>query len=339
MSESKYTVKEAKAEVQNTIKAYLLKDDSGKNIFAAANRMPIYLYGAPGIGKTQIVQQVANELGIGFCSFSVTHYTRSSLLGLPVIKDLEGGGKYTEYTMSELIAKPMQEYEKGYKQGILLIDEFNCAAETIFPSMLAFLQTRNIGPYTLPEDWMIVLCGNPPEYNASARDFSPAILDRVRKIDILTDVQSFMEYAKAQNFHPIVQNFIAENYDSIYEVSGRGDKAQVVTYRGWENLSRTLYAYEKLGVEISDRTVEQFIKSGQLAKDFEKYYWMCKNCVSPEEIQKILKFENVLDKAHEYNKKGYSFCQSVLKLMEGAILKKVGDESAKQDSEKDYERI
>ena len=51
------------------------------------NCLPFYLEGAPGIGKTQIVGQLAKEMGIGYVSFSLVHHTRNSLLGLPVISE------------------------------------------------------------------------------------------------------------------------------------------------------------------------------------------------------------------------------------------------------------
>ena len=140
------------------------------------NRLPFYLEGNPGIGKTQMVGQVAQELGIGFVSFSITHHSRNTVLGLPVINEVSGT-KYTEYTMSEIIAKVLACYESGKKEGILLLDEFNCMSDTIMPVMLSFLQTKNIGMHTLPEGWVIVLCGNPSSYNKSARKFDFAILE------------------------------------------------------------------------------------------------------------------------------------------------------------------
>ena len=151
-----YTIQEAKQEIKNGIQSYLLKNEAGEYCYKETARMPFYLEGNPGIGKTEITKQVAEELGIGFVSFSITHHTRNTLLGLPVIVE-EDGWKYTEYTMSEIIAKLVQAKKEGFEEGILLLDEFNCASETIFPMMLAMLQTRNIGHYKIPEGWNLVL--------------------------------------------------------------------------------------------------------------------------------------------------------------------------------------
>ena len=83
-----YTIAKAKDAIKKGIRGYLLKDENGQYIMREENRLPFYLEGAPGIGKTEIVRQIAEELGLGYVSFSLVHHTRNSLLGLPVIKEL-----------------------------------------------------------------------------------------------------------------------------------------------------------------------------------------------------------------------------------------------------------
>ena len=268
-----YTVQQAKEEIKAGVQAYLMKDKNGTYCYKETARMPFYLEGKPGMGKTEIVRQIAEELDIGFVSFSITHHTRNTLLGLPVIVE-EEGWKYTEYTMSEIVARLLAEQKKGYEEGILLLDEFNCASETIFPMMLAMLQTRNIGHYKIPEGWNIVLCGNPREFNKSARNLDAAIWDRVRRIPIEEDVKEFLAYAEEKKMHPVVIRYLGANRVNLYFYDTSGDVDEVVTCRGWENLSHMLYAYEVLGNPITENTVKQFIKSDEIAYSFYSYYQM-----------------------------------------------------------------
>lgn len=268
-----YTVQQAKEEIKAGVQAYLMKDKNGTYCYKETARMPFYLEGKPGMGKTEIVRQIAEELGIGFVSFSITHHTRNTLLGLPVIVE-EEGWKYTEYTMSEIVARLLAEQKKGHEEGILLLDEFNCASETIFPMMLAMLQTRNIGHYKIPEGWNIVLCGNPREFNKSARNLDAAIWDRVRRIPIEEDVKEFLAYAEEKKMHPVVIRYLGANRVNLYFYDTSGDVDEVVTCRGWENLSHMLYAYEVLGNPITENTVKQFIKSDEIAYSFYSYYQM-----------------------------------------------------------------
>ena len=77
---------QAKEEIRKTVEIYLDKGESGEYSIPMMKQRPLFLIGAPGIGKTAVVEQVANELGIGFVSYSMTHHTRQSAIGLPYIE-------------------------------------------------------------------------------------------------------------------------------------------------------------------------------------------------------------------------------------------------------------
>ena len=81
-------IKQAKNEVIRTVRAYLEKRDNGEYVIPVIRQRPLLLLGAPGIGKTQIMEQVANECGIGLVSYTITHHTRQSAVGLPFILSL-----------------------------------------------------------------------------------------------------------------------------------------------------------------------------------------------------------------------------------------------------------
>ena len=102
--------------------------------------------GPPGIGKTQVMEQVARECGVALVAYTITHHTRQSAVGLPFIRQRNYGGKdvsVTEYTMSEIIASIYAKMEAtGLSEGILFIDEINCVSETLAPTMLQFLQCK-----------------------------------------------------------------------------------------------------------------------------------------------------------------------------------------------------
>ena len=132
------------------------------------------------------MEQISRECKVGLVSYTITHHTRQSAIGLPFISKKEFDGKemaVTEYTMSEIVASIYEKIqESGLREGILFIDEINCVSETLAPAMLQFLQCKTFGSHKIPEGWLIVAAGNPPEYNKSVREFDVVTMDRVKKI-------------------------------------------------------------------------------------------------------------------------------------------------------------
>ena len=130
-------IKEAKEQIKNAMTAYFTKDETGGYAIPVEKQRPVFLIGPPGIGKTAIMEQVASEMGVGLLSYSMTHHTRQSALGLPFIVHKNYGGKeydVSEYTMSEIISAVYDLMENtGVKEGILFLDEINCVSENARP--------------------------------------------------------------------------------------------------------------------------------------------------------------------------------------------------------------
>ena len=191
-------IKEAKNEIKHTLLAYLRKNEKGGYTYPLVRQRPILLMGPPGIGKTAIMEQIAEECQVGLVAYTITHHTRQSAVGLPKIVTRKYGGKemdITEYTMSEIIASVYECMERtGKKEGILFVDEINCVSETLAPAMLQFLQNKTFGTHKVPKGWIIVAAGNPPEYNKSVREFDIVTLDRVRKLEIQAQTDVWLEY-------------------------------------------------------------------------------------------------------------------------------------------------
>ena len=201
-------IKRAKDDIKECVRIYLKKDEFGEYRIPVVRQRPIFLLGAPGIGKTAIMEQIAQELGLALVSYSMTHHTRQSALGLPFICKKEYGGRsydVSEYTMSEIIASVYETMEEsGVKEGILFLDEINCVSETLAPSMLQFLQYKVFGRHQIPEGWVVVTAGNPPEYNRSVREFDVVTLDRLKVLDVEADYRTWKEYASTQGVHSAI---------------------------------------------------------------------------------------------------------------------------------------
>jgi MoxR-like ATPase len=274
-------IKEATKHIKNTITAYLEKDENGKLVIPVNKQRPVFLYGPPGIGKTAVMEQIAKEMNIGIVSYSMTHHTRQSALGLPFIKTRTFGGveyDVSEFTMSEILSDVYSYIERtGHKNGILFLDEINCVSETLAPSMLRFLQYKAFGSHSVPDGWVIVAAGNPPEYNKSVKEYDIATLDRIQKIDIQSDYDVWRDYAVNERVHPSIITYLDSKPSDFYIIENTPDGKQFVTARGWEDLSRLMYSFEKKGVEIEAEFVSQYIQVPTIAQDFALFYKTFKN--------------------------------------------------------------
>lgn len=269
-------IKEAKQEIINTVKAYLCKNAEGEYRIPAIRQRPVLLMGPPGIGKTQIMEQIASECGIGLVSYTITHHTRQSAVGLPMIKTEEFDGKeysVTEYTMSEIISGVYKAVkEQGHREGILFIDEINCVSETLIPTMLQFLQCKTFGNQKVPDGWIIVAAGNPPEFNRSVREFDMVTYDRLRVINIDADLEVWREYAREREIHNAILSYLDIRPQNFYSVMADVDGLKFVTARGWEDMSSLMYVYEELGISINAGVVGEFLHNEDIAEDFAAYY-------------------------------------------------------------------
>lgn len=286
-------ITQAKQQIKDTVEAYLQTDDAGMFAISPVHQRPVFLLGAPGIGKTAIMEQVAQELGIGIVSYSMTHHTRQSALGLPRIEHHEFEGyeyEASEYTMSEIVAAIYSYMERtGRRQGILFLDEINCVSETLYPSMLQFLQFKTFGKHRVPEGWVVVCAGNPPEYNRSVHEFDIVTLDRLRQIDVEPDYAAWKDYAARKGLHPAVTTFLETKRDCFYKVEQRpgGGKA-FVTARGWEDLAQVIALYEQMGKPVGRELIAQFLHDDDVADRFAVYYALFEKYRSDYQVEDIL---------------------------------------------------
>ena len=134
-------IKEAKQQILNAIQAYLIKDEFGDYRISIEHQRPVFLLGAPGIGKTAIMEQIAQETGVNLVTYSMSHHTRGPpsvflLLYIETTPVLTcrypACDRWIVATLYDTIEAT------GIKEGILFLDEINCVSESLAPAMLQF---------------------------------------------------------------------------------------------------------------------------------------------------------------------------------------------------------
>ena len=281
-------IQQATHQLETAVRCYTARDENGMPLVPPEAQRPLFLIGPPGVGKTDVVAQVARRLGVGLVSYTMTHHTRQSALGLPQIRTRRFGGEeraVTEYTMSELLAGVYRHMEvSGCTAGILFLDEINCVSETLTPAMLELLQHKRFGEYALPEGWVIVCAGNPEKYNRAAHAFDPVTLDRLRVLQIEPDLAAWQEYAAQRQVHPSVRGYLRLKPEDFFRAEGE----RIVTARSWMNLSDMMLALEQGGGAADALLFGQYLQCGEVAERFALYHALCRGVAAGFSLDAVL---------------------------------------------------
>lgn len=272
-------IRMALEQIESAMRAYSAKAPDGSWRVPLEAQRPVYLVGPPGVGKTAAVRQAARRMGVGFAAYTMTHHTRQSALGLPLIAHRTVGGAeraVTEYTMSEIVAEVWAQADAGAERGLLFLDEINCVSESLMPAMLQLLQYKTFGVHALPRGWMLVCAGNPPKYNRYAHTFDAVVLDRLRVIEVEPDLEAWRAYAAERGVHPSIRAYLALRGGDFY--ASDGDR--IVTARSWTDLSDAMLATEAAGDAPGETLFGQYLQVEAIAGRFALYYVLCERLSS-----------------------------------------------------------
>jgi len=180
-----------------------------KKLYETDRSIVIYLEGPPGIGKSSLVKEIAQELGIE-CKIVelVTKKPTSFFIPEPE-KDSTG---FREIVNFSILPKDPD------SKGILFLDEFPSAPQIVQAAVHDLILDRRLGEYTLPEGWIIVLAGNRVGENI-LNAFLPATINRIVKVEIEYSAKDFIDYAINHNYEPETIAFFTQNEHLITRTS------------------------------------------------------------------------------------------------------------------------
>jgi hypothetical protein len=202
-------------------------------------RRPALLEGPTGIGKSEVVREVAEELQIGWAVLDLSLLEPPDLVGLPVIDN----GR-TKYASPEIL--PMAH------NGILVLEELNRAERYIQQPALQLLTARRLHQYTLPEGWSVVAAINPEQDDYQVTPLDPALRCRFLQLYVYADRANWVAWAEKAQVHRAVLH-LARNYDQFLEQ---------VPPRSWAYVSQLLGAVP--AAELENGVLMRDLLSGYL---------------------------------------------------------------------------
>ena len=158
----------------------------------------------------------------------------------------------------------------------------------IFFLYLQFLQYKIFGKHSVPNGWIVVTAGNPPEYNNSVREFDIVTWDRLKKISVEPDYKVWKEFAINTGVHASITTYLDIKSADFYSIETTVDGKSFVTVRGWSDLSDMIKLYEKNNIEVNYKLITQYLQNDKIAKNFSNYYALFNKYKSDYQVDAIL---------------------------------------------------
>jgi MoxR-like ATPase len=229
-------------------------------------RWPVFLWGAPGVGKSSVVRQIAESRGLPLIDIRASLLDPTDLRGIPTIED----GKALWCPPSFLPHDPDS-------KGVLFFDELNAAPTLVQASLYQLTLDRRVGEYVLPDGWQIIAAGNRAEDASVTFRMPAALANRFVHLDFETDFDDWRAWALANDLHHRVIAFLGTRRELLLNMEST-DKA-FPTPRSWEMLSDAVHT---LGLTSDALDVLIGVVGEGAAMEFIGF---CDSAITEERIQ------------------------------------------------------
>jgi hypothetical protein len=194
-------------------------------------KVPTFLWGAPGVGKSSIVKQIADAKGIGFIDLRLALMDPTDLKGIPF---------YDKDSHTALWAPPAFLPRDG--SGILFLDELNSAAPSVQASAYQLILDRKVGEYELPDGWAIVAAGNREGDRGVAYKMPLPLANRFVHLEMEVNVDDWKQWAYAKGIDNRVISYISYKSEHLFTFDASSDTKSFATPRSWEYVDSILKA-------------------------------------------------------------------------------------------------
>ncbi len=199
---------------------------------------PVFIWGAPGIGKSALVEKFANEVGLPCVSLLGSQLAPEDIIGIPQIQD----------DVSTFLPPKMIARKAPY---VLFLDELNACSQEVQKAFYSLIHERRIGEYHLPEGSIIIGAGNRAQDSAIVKTMSSALINRMFHVQLKADPSQWLNWAYEVGLHPWVINYISQRPDHLFSEPSKTEEP-FSTPRSWHMLSDALKEYRAEENNISD---------------------------------------------------------------------------------------
>lgn len=195
-----------------------------------AVRRPVFVLGPPGIGKSAIVTQFAQDVGMDCVSLLGTQLAPEDVSGVP---QLTGDGR-SRFCPPELIAR-----DEPY---VLFCDELNGASPDVQKALYPVVHEKRVGSFRLHPDTVVIAAGNRMTDSAVVRQMSSALINRFWFVGLRVSASEWLDWAAANGINPLITEYIRERPDHLHHRPPKHEEP-FSTPRAWHILSDALRGY------------------------------------------------------------------------------------------------
>jgi hypothetical protein len=187
-------------------------------------KVPVFLWGPPGIGKSSIVAQIAAEQGIACIDLRLSLLDPTDLRGIPFFNPVENTALWAPASFLP---------DGSQEKGILFLDELNTAAPMVQASAYQLILDRKIGEYTLPDGWSIVAAGNRESDRGVVFRMAAPLANRFVHLEMEANVEDWKHWAMGAKIDSSIIAFISNRPDALFSFNSKEDNRSFATPRTW----------------------------------------------------------------------------------------------------------
>jgi len=202
---------------------------------AFKNQRPIFLWGPPGIGKSDIIKQLGTELDAHVIDVRLSLWEPTDIKGIPYFDSNDGTMRWAP--PSEL---PSKELAGQYKQVVLFLDEMNSAAPSVQAAAYQLVLNRRVGAYTLPDNVVIVAAGNRESDKGVTYRMPAPLANRFVHLEMNVDWDDWFDWATENKIHKDVVGFLTFSKKDLYDFDPKSSSRAFATPRSWSFVSELL---------------------------------------------------------------------------------------------------
>ncbi len=242
-------------------------------LLGLATVRPVFLWGAPGIGKSSLVREFAEALGLECVSLVGTQLAPEDLIGVPQLTP-EGRSRFCP---PEQIAR-----DQPY---CLFLDELNAASPDVQKAFYSLILDRRIGSYDLPPGSIVIGAGNRATDGALARPMASALVNRMVHVHLRASAEDWLRWAGGAGIHPWIVDHLTDRPDHLWSAPPKTEEP-FSTPRAWHMLSDALHSFGPTLDEGTLKVVTHGLLTAQHAIAFCGYAKIVRNSYGLEAILK-----------------------------------------------------